>query len=71
MFYLQRNLPRWERLLRLALAALIAVAAIASEHSGVVPWLAGAAAVALALTGVVGSCPACAMFGRRPVGRSS
>jgi hypothetical protein len=67
MFYLQQNLPWWERMLRLALGAAVAMAALALETSGVMLWLAVTVAATLALTGFVGFCPACAMFGRRPI----
>ena len=67
MFYLQRNLPWWARLLRLALGATVAMAALALEISGATLWLTVAVAATLALTGFVGVCPACALFGRRPL----
>jgi hypothetical protein len=65
MFYLQRNLPWWERVLRVSLGALVAIAAVVFHTSGVMLWLAIAVAAILAFTGVAGFCPACAMFGRR------
>jgi len=67
MFYLQQNLPWWERALRVALGAAVAIAALALQANGLMLWLAVAAAATLALTGFVGFCPACAMFGRRPI----
>ncbi len=67
MFYLKRNLPLWERALRtagaLVLAALAAMAWAGSSATGF--WLLTAGAATLALTGIIGFCPACAMFGRQ------
>lgn len=63
MFYV-KNVPVWERLLRLAGgAALIAYALLALD--GTATWLAIGAATGLVLSGMVGFCPACAMVGRR------
>jgi len=67
MVYLKHNLPRWERPLRPALGALVAIAAISLQSDGVMLWLAFAVAVTLALTGVVGFCPACSILGRRTI----
>lgn len=67
MFYLQQNLPWWERVLRVAFGAAVAIAALALQTSGLMLWLPVAAAATLALTGFVGFCPACAMLGRRPL----
>lgn len=68
MFYLKRNLPTWERALRAAGAiALLAAALLPGiPAGGVLLWLLIASAATLALTGIVGFCPACAMFGRKP-----
>jgi Protein of unknown function (DUF2892) len=73
MFYFKRNLPRWERALRTAagLGALTLAAALGLQTSGAVFWSLIAVAVALVLTGLVGFCPACAMVGRRTIGKSS
>ena len=69
MFYLKRNLTRFERMARLALALCLAFVAYAFVPAGRLATGAGAAAVVLACTAVVGFCPACAMFGRKPVAR--
>ncbi|WP_336693783.1 DUF2892 domain-containing protein [Delftia acidovorans] len=67
MFYLKRNLPLWERILRtagaLALAALAAMAWTGNSSTGF--WLLITGTATLALTGIIGFCPACAMFGRQ------
>lgn len=69
MFYLKRNLPIWERALRATSAiALIAVALLGVTPLGSASfWLLIAGAATLAITGVAGFCPACALFGRKPV----
>ena len=59
-----KNLPAWERALRIAVAlagALLALATLAAPWS----WLAASAAASFGITGVVGFCPACALAGRR------
>ena len=62
-FYM-KNVPVWERVLRV-LAALGATAfAFAVLHSPW-SWLTAASGIALAVTGLVGFCPICAMVGRR------
>jgi hypothetical protein len=67
MFYLKRNLPLWERALRtagaLVLAALAATEWARNGSTGF--WLLIAGAATLALTGIIGFCPACAMLGRQ------
>jgi len=70
MFFLHRNLPRWERALRLVLGALVLLAAVSLHASAAVVWAAAAVAATLVLTGFVGYCPACAMVGRRPIRRA-
>lgn len=65
MFFLKRNLPIWERFLRLAAAVLILWLALSGVTAGIVTWLAFATAATMALTAFVGFCPACAMVGRR------
>ena len=64
MWYV-KNLPAWERGLRLLAAALMGSCA---WHFGLNPVgvVFGIAAVGGALTAVVGYCPMCAMAGRRP-----
>jgi hypothetical protein len=61
-FYV-KNVPAWERALRAALS----VAAVAGSAALPAPWswVVAASAVSLLVTGLVGFCPVCAMFGRR------
>jgi len=58
-----KNLPTWERLVRIAGALAIAVAVPFLAA----PWtyVAGLSAATFALTAFVGYCPMCAMVGRR------
>jgi hypothetical protein len=59
-----KNVPAWERILRL----LIAVAAIAYgvlAAAGPLQWIVVAGAACLAMSGLLGFCPACALVGRR------
>lgn len=65
MFYLKRNLPAWERSLRLAVAALLALLAYAGAFPSWPVWVPGSAAAVFGATALVGFCPACALAGRR------
>ncbi|MBC3872646.1 YgaP family membrane protein [Undibacterium flavidum] len=65
MFHLKRNLPHWERALRLGSAALVTYAALSGYTQGFMTWAAYGTAATLVLTAFVGFCPACAMVGRR------
>lgn len=71
MSLLNRNLPTWERLLRLIAAAALGLGAWMLMLTGPLRWLGLAIAAMLAATALAGFCPACAMVGRRlPGGRS-
>ncbi len=59
-----KNLPTWERVLRVGLGAALAVAAL-MHWPGLVGWLVAGACAGVALSGLVGFCPACALVGRR------
>ena len=62
-FYV-KNVPGWERALRLLLGAAAAAFALYS-FAGPMGWLLAASAAGIAVTGLVGFCPMCAMVGRR------
>lgn len=62
-FYI-KNVPGWERGLRLLLGAAGAALALYTV-AGPMGWLLAASAAGIALTGLVGFCPMCAMVGRR------
>lgn len=59
-----KNLPLWERLLRIGLGMAAVVYAVLMLN-GTWGWVLTASGVAAALTGVFGFCPACALAGRR------
>lgn len=63
MFYV-KNLPMWERSLRIGLGTAAAAYAILNID-GMVAWTIMAGGVGAALTGIFGFCPACALAGRR------
>ena len=63
MWYV-KNLPAWERALRIGAACLMALCAWHFRDT-VAAWGFGIAAASSALTAVVGYCPMCALAGRR------
>jgi hypothetical protein len=66
MFHIKRNLPGWERGLRIASGVAVGGAvAVGLVPVGLFTWLALATAATLVSTAFVGFCPACAMVGRR------
>ena len=69
MFFLQQNLPVWERALRLGGALLLACAGLLWMPAGWPVALAFVSAAVSGLTAIVGFCPACALVGRKPVAK--
>jgi hypothetical protein len=67
VFYLKRNVPGWERAMRVALGVAAAGLAVAFAQSAPGTWLGAAGGLCLAATGLVGYCPMCAVVGRKPV----
>ena len=65
MFFVKRNLPTWERALRITGGVAVGAAVAGGLTTGIVTWMALATAATLVLTAFVGFCPACAMVGRR------
>ncbi len=64
MFYM-KNVPNWERALRIVLGSLgLAFAALNWGVSGLAAG-AGIIGATLALTGLIGFCPMCALVGRK------
>lgn len=63
MIYM-KNLPLWERSLRIVLGITAVVYAVLNL-SGVSEWAFIAGGVGIALSGIFGFCPACALAGRR------
>ncbi|RID97963.1 YgaP family membrane protein [Simplicispira hankyongi] len=64
MFYV-KNVPHWERGLRLIVGVM--ALAFAAMNWGASGWAVGAGTIGamLAMTGLVGFCPMCAMVGRK------
>jgi hypothetical protein len=63
MFYV-KNVPNWERVLRVIAGAAASVAAI-ELVGGTVGTLLALSAAGIVASGLVGFCPACALVGRR------
>ena len=59
-----KNLPPWERWLRVGGGAAVAAYALASV-AAMLGWMLAATGVGIALSGVFGFCPMCALAGRR------
>ncbi|MBI5924663.1 MAG: DUF2892 domain-containing protein [Aquabacterium sp.] len=64
MFYV-KNVPNWERAIRLIMGVLALV--YAASHWGGSSGAVGAGVVGamMAMTGLIGFCPMCAMVGRK------
>jgi hypothetical protein len=62
MIYI-KNLPLWERLLRAGAGAVAAAYAFLGA-GGMLSWVILAGGAGMALTGIFGFCPACALAGR-------
>jgi hypothetical protein len=63
MFYV-KNLPGWERWLRVGSGIAMAGYALL-RVGGIAGWILAACGVGIALSGVFGFCPMCALAGRR------
>lgn len=63
-----KNLPLWERLLRLLMAGAMLFCAWVLRANPV-GWALAAGGVVAVLTALVGYCPACALAGRRSLNR--
>lgn len=64
MFYV-KNVPNWERVLRLIMGVMALVYAAMNWGSSGLAVGAGIMGAMLAMTGLVGFCPMCAMVGRK------
>jgi hypothetical protein len=64
MMFFQKNLPLWERALRVCLGLLLAGAGFYFAGEPLIKWIAVGAGVTLVGTGFFGFCPMCAMAGR-------
>ena len=63
----RKNLPNWERTLRVVAGLLMVRGGLAAPGLAWTPagWIIAASGVLALATGVVGFCPACAMADRR------
>jgi len=68
MFY-RKNLLAWEQMLRV-LAGLAMIGGGLIYLTGWPAYLVAAGGAFLAVTGIFGYCPACAMVGRKPIDRT-
>jgi hypothetical protein len=59
-----KNVPSWERVLRVAVALAVTLVSL-NLLDAFWGWSAATAALVFGLTGLVGFCPACALVGRR------
>ncbi len=64
MFYV-KNIPHWERILRIAIGVTSLVMAAMGWGTSSLAVGAGIMGAMLAMTGMVGFCPMCALVGRK------
>ena len=64
MFYI-KNVPPFERVIRVLMGIGLLVAAVMWLGSNVRGWILGAMGMMAAISGLVGWCPMCAMVGRK------
>jgi hypothetical protein len=64
MFY-RKNVPPFERFLRFALGAALAVSAFWIGKGPIPTFLLAGSGLSAALTGLIGFCPMCALVGRK------
>ena len=60
-----KNLPVWERILRVFMTISLVIAGFVLFGNGLWSWIIAVAAIGFGLTGIIGFCPMCALFGRR------
>jgi hypothetical protein len=63
----QKNLPHWERWLRIVVGIALVGYGLFGTPSVLVTGIALFSAAVVIITGFIGFCPACAMVGRKPV----
>ena len=61
----QKNLPVWERAIRVMMGLGLIAGGLLGLHGGVVGYGLAAMGAMVMVTGFIGFCPACAMVGRR------
>ncbi|MDF2115652.1 DUF2892 domain-containing protein [Roseiarcaceae bacterium H3SJ34-1] len=60
-----KNVPGWERAIRIILGIGLLGASVAFFGSTMSGWAAGIIGAMAAMSGLLGFCPACAMVGRK------
>ena len=60
-----KNVPGWERVVRMLMGAGLIAASVTYFGSTATGWAVGAAGAMAAMSGLIGFCPACAMVGRK------
>ncbi len=60
-----KNVPNWERILRILMGIAALVMAYRSWGTSTLGLIVAAAAAMIAVSGLVGYCPMCAMVGRK------
>ena len=60
-----KNVPGWERAIRLLMGVALIAASVAYFGSTMTGWVVGIAGAIAAMPGLLGFCPACAMVGRK------
>ena len=63
----QKNLPQWERWLRIAVGVALMGYGLLGSPSVLGTGIMLISAAVVIITGFIGFCPACAMIGRAPV----
>jgi hypothetical protein len=63
MFYV-KNVPGWERIVRVLLGSLVVALAIVFLK-GLTAIVVSVAAIGIVVSGLIGFCPACALVGRK------
>ena len=63
----RKNLYEWEQRLRILIGVAAAIGAVWMGQGALWGYVVAASGLGLALTGLFGFCPACAVAGRKPV----
>ncbi|QDD65436.1 DUF2892 domain-containing protein [Herbaspirillum seropedicae] len=61
----RKNLPQWERAVRLLLGVITVTATFWLSLSATLHWAIASVGALLACSGFIGFCPMCALVGRR------
>ena len=67
MLYVKKNLPTWERTLRVTSGLAMVVGGLVGLHATLLGIGVAALGAVPIVTGIIGYCPACGIVGRGPV----